>query len=80
MKTTHRPLRDSSSLPGFTLIEMLISVSLVLLMMVMFAEIFSLASSSMTQQQAIARSAGAFLHDCAARGLPQANDAVTDPF
>jgi type II secretory pathway pseudopilin PulG len=54
MKTTHRPLRDSSSLPGFTLIEMLISVSLVLLMMVMFAEIFSLASSSMTQQQAIA--------------------------
>jgi type II secretory pathway pseudopilin PulG len=39
---------------GFTLIEMLISVSLVLLMMVMFAEIFSLASNSMTLQQAIA--------------------------
>lgn len=40
--------------PGFTLIEMLISVALVLLMMVLFAEIFGLASESMTLQQAIA--------------------------
>jgi len=39
---------------GFTLIEMLISVALVLLMMVLFAEIFGLASESMTLQQAIA--------------------------
>jgi len=39
---------------GFTLIEMLISVSLVLMMMVLFAEIFSLASNSMTLQRAIA--------------------------
>lgn len=39
---------------GFTLIEMLISVTLVLLMMVLFAEIFTLASNSMTLQRAIA--------------------------
>jgi prepilin-type N-terminal cleavage/methylation domain-containing protein len=39
---------------GFTLIEMLISVALVLLMMVLFAEIFGLASETMTLQQAIA--------------------------
>lgn len=39
---------------GFTLIEMLISVTLVLLMMVMFAEIFGLASDSMTLQRALA--------------------------
>jgi prepilin-type N-terminal cleavage/methylation domain-containing protein len=46
----------SSRIPrsGFTLIEMLISVALVLLMMVLFAEIFGLASESMTLQQAIA--------------------------
>lgn len=39
---------------GFTLIEMLISVTLVLLMMVMFAEIFGLAADSMTLQRALA--------------------------
>jgi prepilin-type N-terminal cleavage/methylation domain-containing protein len=39
---------------GFTLIEMLIAVTLVLLMMVLFAEIFGLAGESMTLQQAIA--------------------------
>ena len=39
---------------GFTLIEMLISVTLVMLMMVMFAEIFGLASDSMTLQRALA--------------------------
>lgn len=39
---------------GFTLIEMLISVTLVLLMMVLFAEIFELASDSMTLQRALA--------------------------
>lgn len=39
---------------GFTLIEMLISVTLVLMMMVLFAEIFTLASNSMTLQRAIA--------------------------
>jgi hypothetical protein len=39
---------------AFTLIEMLISVTLVLLMMVMFAEIFGLASDSMTLQRSLA--------------------------
>ncbi len=39
---------------GFTLVEMLISVTLVLLMMVMFAEIFGLASDSMTLQRSLA--------------------------
>jgi prepilin-type N-terminal cleavage/methylation domain-containing protein len=39
---------------GFTLIEMMISVTLVLLMMLMFAEIFELASDSMTLQRALA--------------------------
>jgi prepilin-type N-terminal cleavage/methylation domain-containing protein len=39
---------------GFTLVEMLIAVTLVLLMMVLFAEIFGLASESMELQRAIA--------------------------
>ena len=47
--TGSQPLRH-----GFTLIEMLIAVTLVLLMMVLFAEIFGLAGESMTLQQAIA--------------------------
>ena len=59
-KQRRRPMllhaRDGSARlsRGFTLIEMLISVALVLLMMVLFAEIFGLASESMTLQQAIA--------------------------
>jgi prepilin-type N-terminal cleavage/methylation domain-containing protein len=47
-------IRPVAARSGFTLIEMLISVALVLLMMVLFAEIFGLASESMTLQQAIA--------------------------
>lgn len=39
---------------GFTLVEMLVAVALVLLMMVMFAEIFTLATGSMSKQKAIA--------------------------
>ena len=46
--------RRSAGKTGFTLIEMLISVTLVLLMMVMFAEIFGLAADSMTLQRALA--------------------------
>jgi prepilin-type N-terminal cleavage/methylation domain-containing protein len=45
---------SQSARSGFTLIEMLIAVTLVLLMMVLFAEIFGLAGESMTLQQAIA--------------------------
>lgn len=39
---------------GFTLVEMLVSVTLVLLMMVMFGEIFQVASNSVTKQRALA--------------------------
>jgi type II secretory pathway pseudopilin PulG len=38
---------------GFTLIEMLIAVTLVLMMMTMFAEIFQIAAGSMSKQRAI---------------------------
>ena len=40
--------------PAFTLVEMLVSVAIVLLMMLLFAEIFRLATSSMTTQRGIA--------------------------
>lgn len=40
---------------GFTLVEMLVAVALVLLMMSLFASIFSIASSSVTVQRAISR-------------------------
>ncbi|RMG33229.1 MAG: prepilin-type N-terminal cleavage/methylation domain-containing protein [Planctomycetota bacterium] len=39
---------------GFTLVEMLVSVALVSLVLVMFAEIFQIASNSMTVQRGIA--------------------------
>ncbi len=39
---------------GFTLIEMLVSVTLVLLMMVMFGEVFQLATSSVSKQRIMA--------------------------
>lgn len=39
---------------GFTLVEMMISVTLVLLMMLMFAEIYSLAQQTMSTQRGIA--------------------------
>ena len=45
---THRDTRA-----GFTLVEMLVSVTLVLLMMTMFAQIFSVATSSVSKQRVI---------------------------
>lgn len=39
---------------AFTLVEMMVAVALVLLMMTMFAEIFSLATGSMSKQKALA--------------------------
>lgn len=39
---------------GFTLVEMLVSVTLVLLMMVMFGEIFQIATNSVTKQRVTA--------------------------
>lgn len=39
---------------GFTLVEMLVAVTLVLLMMLMFGQIFELATGSLSQQQGLA--------------------------
>lgn len=39
---------------GFTLVEMLIAVALVLLMMTLFAEVFSIATGSMSRQKGLA--------------------------
>jgi prepilin-type N-terminal cleavage/methylation domain-containing protein len=50
----HRVTPFRPAARGFTLIEMLISVALVLLMMLLFAEIFGLASESITLQRALA--------------------------
>lgn len=55
MLTVHRHIdsrRRASS--GFTLVEMLVAVALVLLMMTMFAEIFTLATGSMSKQKGLA--------------------------
>lgn len=48
---------------GFTLVEMLVSVALVLLMMTMFASIFSMATDSVSKQRGISQ------HDQRARSL-----------
>lgn len=45
--------RTDSSRAGFTLVEMLVSVALVLLMMLMFTEIFQVLAGSMTKQRGI---------------------------
>jgi type II secretory pathway pseudopilin PulG len=50
--TSRRTRRAAAS--GFTLVEMLVSVALVLLMMTMFAQIFQMATGSLSQQKAIA--------------------------
>ncbi|MFO0976256.1 MAG: type II secretion system protein [Planctomycetaceae bacterium] len=62
MKTKHnRSQRNARR--AFTLVEMLVAVTLVLLMMTMFASIFQMASGSVTKQRAIAN------HDQRARAL-----------
>lgn len=62
MKT--QPIRSQkNSRRAFTLVEMLVAVTLVLLMMTMFASIFQMASGSVTKQRAIAN------HDQRARAL-----------
>ena len=50
----HRRVQQTATRGGFTLVEMLVAVTLVLLMMVMFAEIFSLATGSMSKQKGLA--------------------------
>ena len=53
--TVLRTGSEGRSRRGFTLVEMLVAVALVLLMMSLFASIFSIASSSVTVQRAISR-------------------------
>jgi len=43
-----------SRVAGFTLVEMLVAVALVLLMMSIFAQIFQMATGSLSQQRGIA--------------------------
>ena len=50
ISTVERPSRVT----GFTLVEMLVSVAIVLLMMSMFAQIFQMATGSLSQQRGIA--------------------------
>ncbi len=51
-KIIRRPV-PSNIRQAFTLVEMLVAVTLVLLMMTMFAEIFTLATSSMSKQKGL---------------------------
>lgn len=56
LKSHNRPSgqhRQPLARVGFTLVEMIVSVALVLMMMVLFAEIFQIASSSITAQRGI---------------------------
>lgn len=50
----HRKHRATGPRTGFTLIEMMVSVTLVLVMMVLFAEVFQIASSSMSKTRGLA--------------------------
>ena len=59
--SAEQPMRFGRS--GFTLVEMLVSVALVLLMMSLFASIFSMASGSVSTQRGISN------HDQKARAL-----------
>lgn len=55
MQSNHiQRVPQTASRCGFTLVEMLVAVTLVLLMMTMFAEIFSLATGSMSKQKGLA--------------------------
>ncbi len=49
-----RTTRSRPASAGFTLIEMLMAVTLVLIMMVMFAEVFQVAGNSVTKQRTLA--------------------------
>lgn len=50
----NRSLRQSRRRRGFTLVELLVAVALVVLMMTMFAEIFALATDAVSTQRGIA--------------------------
>jgi hypothetical protein len=53
MQRYHARCRNRREYGGFTLVEMLVSVALVLLMMTMFTAIFSLATESLSTQRAL---------------------------
>lgn len=54
-RTKQTKLQWKHSSGGFTLVEMLVSVTLVLLMMTLFTSIFQMATDSMSTQQGIAK-------------------------
>ena len=54
MRSTHHRRNIHVRRLGFTLVEMLVSVAIVLLMMTMFSQIFVLATNSLSQQRGIA--------------------------
>jgi len=54
MKHYKHHLDDSPQRSGFTLVELMVSVTLVLLMMTLFTAIFSMATESVTRQKGIA--------------------------
>lgn len=49
-----RPVAASRHTGGFTLVELLVSVALVALMMLLFAQVFQMAAGSVTQQKGMA--------------------------
>lgn len=53
IRATTKNMRVYEKRPGFTLIEMLVAAALVVLMMTIFAEVFQMASGSMTLQRTI---------------------------
>ena len=53
--TGTQSIRPEPNRAGFTLVEMLVSVTLVLLMMTMFASIFSMATDSVSKQRGISQ-------------------------
>lgn len=52
---THRRSRDFVGREGFTLVEMLVSTALVLLIMTLFAQIYSAAVGTLREQEALAK-------------------------
>ena len=54
-RSTRHSRKSRTNRSGFTLVEMLVSVTLVLLMMMLFASIFSMATDSVSKQRGISQ-------------------------
>lgn len=54
LRCRHRFAKPQSTRCGFTLIEMLVAVTLVLIMMTMFAQVFQMAGASISKQRGLA--------------------------